>query len=122
MAQVDFSNANIEIVEGAQAPMQYIYFALLHYNYAGASGNTMDLSDITTPTTRVGHATLSIIKDTPSKLSIAYSGTFLASGNGFLIAARVNSSSYVRIWKVTNISFETNDTFSFAIDVDVTGS
>jgi len=60
------------------------------------------------------NATYQIITNTPTKLSVLYTGRFIADGSEFYIYY----SGYNYKWKVLT-SFALRDTYSFVIDVEV---
>lgn len=104
MAVVDFSNAVLD-VSGYETPLTHSDYMDLRHNFWHGS------SEISVPTIRV-------ITDTPTKVSILYTGTFNASGTEFTI----NYSSTRAAFRVSNISFSAGDTYSFVIDIEVSGN
>lgn len=110
MAQVDFSNAVLDVFSGN--PMTFGNYMQLYY----VSSNSLDDPNgnpISTPV-------VSKILDTPTKVSILYAGSIVTSnvsGTEFLL--RIGNT---RVWKVSNISFATGDTYSFVIDIEVSGN
>lgn len=107
MAQVDFSNAVLDVY-GTQKPMEVGAYMSFYrtgtlYNLAG---------------TAVSSGSQSKITDTPSKVSILFSGSFTASGTEFYIVYYADKP----YWKVSNISFSSGDTYSFIIDIETSGN
>lgn len=103
MAQVDFSNALLEPRSG-QKPITESYN--LYLNNTSYLFDSNGANVVTSPSK-------STLVSTPSKVTILYSGTFSASGTEFYMC---NSSD--KQWKVSNISFNPGDTYSFAIDIE----
>lgn len=113
MAQVDFSNAVLDVI-GNNKPMADTYY---NYMNLGNSGIFFD----TTETNRVNtNNSVSQIVNTPTKTSFLYTGEFTASGTSFHM--QYQYYSYYYMWKVSNISFNSGDTYSFIIDVEVSGN
>ena len=108
MADVDFSNAVLDVnTSSGYNPMpQLDYLKLATSSLANASGSI------------ISSGTHSIITNTPSKVSILYSGVLGESGTEFYLYFSGN----VKIWKVSNISFSNGDTYSFIIDIEVEGN
>ena len=104
MAQVDFSNAVIEPVTS---------------RFWGYAPN-MTLASYTplydaTSSAITSNETRSISYNSPSTKKYIYSGTFTASGTEFYISGK-------DFWRVSNISFSAGDTYSFEVEITVTGS
>ena len=124
MAQVDFSNANIEII-GSRKPLQKRYLGLTNYNSQTQITYFMTTAE---PWVALGTPTITILTQTPTKYSILYTGTFSSSTPsglsefGIYIRQQSGSPTYDFFWKVSNITFSAGDTYSFVIDVDVIGS
>lgn len=110
MAVVDFSNAVLDVHPNANSnPMSQqdylgIYYEATFYN------NSND--PITTSTSQ------SIVLNTPSKVSLLFTGKFTANGTEFFINNRMGSKP----WRVNNISFSNGDTYAFIIDIEVSGN
>ena len=106
MAVVDFSNAVLDVNTG-QLPMTY--------------GNYLDLNNDKFYNSSYGiintNRAVSKILNTPTKVSILYTGTFVASGTEFSIASTSNMTFYV-----SNISYSSGDTYAFVIDIEVSGN
>lgn len=110
MAEVDFSHAVLDVNAGAYPLTQSSYFLL---NYSGELYSAWPRM--------IANGSRSIITDTPTKVSILFSGTFNSdAGTGsteFYIG--YNSILY---WRVSNISFSASDTYSFIIDIETSGN
>lgn len=103
MAQVDFSNAVLDANSGK--PMKsgnYLLLASTSYLYNSA-GNI-----VSTPT-------VSVITNTPAKVSILFTGTFNQSGTEVFLGN-------MTLWRASNISFSNGDTYSFIIDIETSGN
>lgn len=111
MAQVDFSNAVLDVNTGYKPLPVNEYIALGDLGYPPL----MNIGG-TSITTNSGK---SIITNTPSKVSILYTGTFTSAGTEFYIVKDDTANLY---WKVSNISFNSGDTYSFVIDIEVSGN
>lgn len=123
MAQVDFSNAKIEIIN-SRKPLRREYLGLTNYNSQTQIIYFMTLSE---PYQYLSsNCSISVLSNTPSKYSLRFSGTFSANaGTGsteFGIYVSYSYSNYDFYWKVSNIVFDAGDTFDFVVDVDITGS
>ena len=103
MAQVDFSNAIID-VNGNNTPL------------AAQSDRTLELaadwylSDSSGTQINTG-ATMSVVVSDKNKKAMVYSGTFTASGTEFYTT--------FTMWKISNVSFQSGDTYSFMIEVEI---
>lgn len=100
MAQVDFSNAVLD-VSGNNKPM--------------ASSSYLNITGTSTMTnasgTRItGWEANRILSNTASKVSILKTGTFNASGTECFISG---------MWRISNISFSAYDTYAFVIDIEI---
>ena len=124
MAQVDFSNANIQII-GSRKPLRQPFLGLTNYDSATSITYFMTTAE---PWVDLGTPTITILTDTPTKYSIQYTGTFSSSTPsglsefGIYIRQQSYSPAYDFYWKVSNITFSAGDTYSFVVDVDVIGS
>ena len=106
MADVDFSHAVLD-VNGSNKPMSTgDYLQLYNGQYFHVGGGVV---------VNYYNSSMSIITNTPTKVSILYAGSFDISGTGFTIG----NSDY---WKVSNISYSEGDTYSFIIDIETSGS
>lgn len=103
MAQVDFTNAVLDNYNGSKPLTRGDYLNLDSDMYFYDQGGSI-----------IATYTRTIILNTPAKVSILFSGTFSGSGTSFH-----NNNS---IWGVSNISFSNGDTFSFVIDIEVSGN
>ena len=113
MAQVDFSNAVLDIrtdisIEYPMAHADYLILASSPQIYNSASNRINN------------NYSSSIILNTPSKVSILFSGAFTASGTEFYLGG--SNFPMWRPWKVSNISFSSGDTYAFVIDIEVSGN
>ena len=109
MAQVDFSNASLQPAPN-KYPLRYSYNMLLN------SGNTCVFKNSQNSVINSDYR----VTETSSSLThktLVYTGKFIASGTEFYIGELYGSAIYA--WKVSNISFQNGDTYSFAIDIDV---
>lgn len=104
MADVDFSNAVLDVVsENMLTYGNYLGFDVNSY-LMDSSGNYI-----------TNGASRTIISNTPSKVSILFTGAFGASGNTFYMRGTSQ-------WKVSNISFSNGDTYAFVIDIETSGN
>jgi len=109
MAQVDFSNAVLE-------PSNYDDPNTRPFHY----GDNIGLNQSAfLYTSEDGSITTGQVKNklvgTNTKAVIHYAGTFTKSGNYFYL-----ESHYV--WKVSNITYNEGDTYSFVVEVEVEGN
>lgn len=111
MADVDFSHAVLDVSPDnpANPPMSYNFYMRIGYEAVLYD----DTAAITT-----SHS-VSNLTNTPTKVSILFTGVFTSSGTAFYIGADTN---YRRVWKVSNISFSSGDTYSFIIDIETSGN
>ena len=103
MAQLDLSHAHIIPVYANPGKFSYLGLndtASTHLR--NASGT--ELSD----------GSKNLINTAKDTFKIQYSGTFKASGTEFYIAF----SNY-NVWKVTNVSFSSGDTYSFIVKANI---
>lgn len=122
MAQVDFSNAHLDVFEGNEYvntynPMNHDLYMRLRSSAAeyfyDLQGNSIS---------RI-NPTVSIIYESPTKVSILYVGEFTASGTSFLIGLYSQSGNRKFAgWKVTNVSFNSGDSYSCVIDIETSGN
>lgn len=116
MAQIDFSNAHIECLNSDVfiiMPTNSVMFPCLGLLYPLTNE---DGSQTYSPA--INNANIYNLNADEGTCSIIRTGTFTQSGNEMYI--RKNASPFVLLWKITNIEFETGDTFSFQIDVKLT--
>jgi len=104
MAQVDFSNAVLDVYNNMV--MTYDQYLQFDKNATLYSVNNVQITSGQTKT---------IITNTPSKVSILFTGAFTASGTEFYFTPS-------KFWRVSNISFSANDTYSFVIDIETSGN
>lgn len=113
MAQVDFSNAVLDVWDNRPTQpskpfteQNYMNFdaSFSLYNYENGSYSVINTN-----------GTKTILSNTPSKVSFLYTGEFSVGGTYFLMTNNA-------IWKVSNISFSAGDTYAFVIDIEVSGN
>lgn len=114
MAEVDFSHARIEPLTAMGSfpnivnPVSlYGYLSLTYGSYLyDANENT------------VASMTHTVLINTSNQLVVLFQGTFSTSGTEFYIIG----TSYPRAcgWKVSNISFNSGDTYVFQINATLT--
>lgn len=109
MAQVDFSNAVLDVYNGRKPMTSASYLSL--------GGNANPFINENGVSVTSGSISPQIISNTPTKASILFVGSFTASGDRFLLGY---SGGYM--WRVSNISFSNGDTFSFIIDIETSGN
>lgn len=108
MADVDFSHAVLDVYAGN--PMNSGSY--LNFASSQSSGTFVDINgNVVNP----NDSYYSIITNTPTKVSILFTGTFTASGTEFY-------TYFSTKWKVSNISFSSGDTYSFIIDIETEGN
>ena len=117
MAQVDFSNAVLDVYEGSSSILPATPMA--QNNYLKLLGGINSISGSSAVTTG---DSVSVITNTPSKVSILHTGTFAESGTAFLIGQYWDNSNWRAPWKVSNISFSAGDSYSFIIDIETSGN
>lgn len=106
MAEVDFSHARITPA-GAVNPAAYSYVNLTNLSgFRDASDNS------------VASVTITTLVNQQKRFVKMFSGTFTASGTEFYIW-QYSSPYGVGKWKVSNISFNSGDTFIFQIQADL---
>ena len=103
MAQVDFTNATI--APYSSNPMGTYTSGLNSANAFYNSGSTAITSSLTTST----------VKSESGEAIYQYTGTFSATGTEFYFGY---NNSYL-CWKVSNISFNSGDTFTFKIKANI---
>lgn len=111
MAQVDFSNAVIEICTGVSRSLPVIRMANIGtYSYDRRlwDSNLNRISSNESITTPV---------ENRYQKSLLYSGTFTTSGTEFYL---FDTDSRNYSWKVSNISFNAGDTYYFQVDAVIT--
>ena len=112
MARVDFSNAVIEFVGSGQVfSVNAPYFGLLDFNGTSfrplynSEGNTISTGNPSTATYN------------QKGFTVTRTGTFTTAGTEFYIRANIGAST--PIVRISNIVFNTGDTYSFDIKIDV---
>ena len=103
MAQVDFSNAVLDVYNGT--PFSQALFNLDNANFVNSSQQPI-----------VTNYSRTLITNTPTKVSILYTGEFTASGTEMYTYYAAPK------WKISNISFSSGDVYSFIIDIEVSGN
>ena len=108
MAMVDFSNAVLDV--NREKPLNYQYLSTDEYNHylMDANGNIINSNRST-----------QVLTNTPTTLSRLYTGSFTASGTEFYLGTYFTTGS---AWKVSNVSFSSGDSYSFVIDIEVSGN
>ena len=109
MAQVDFSNAVLDVVSGYTPLSLPEYLRLNVSEFHDSSHNALNYQSWNPNV---------ILQNTPTKVSILYSGTFNVGGTEFYIAYTGTEEA----WCVSNISFSAGDVYSFVIDIEVSGN
>lgn len=115
MAVIDFSNAVIEKVgllyTGSSSTSAYANgLGLLQptfYTVMEGSSSEVQINENTT---------YQVLENTPTKIKVMYMGQIKAgiSGNYFTIYSNSNKT-----WRISNISYNEGDTYSFTIEVDL---
>lgn len=122
MAEVDFSNAVLDVFEGNEYVSAYNPMSTSDYMQLKNSSveyfYNLQGNGISVP-----NPVVSILSNTPTKVSISYVGTFNSSGTEFLIGLYSVTGGYKYAgWKVSNVSFSSGDTYSCIIDIEVSGN
>lgn len=115
MAFVDFSNATIECISGTGNYSAY------KADYLGLYTNYFRNSDNISSGVSIANITRSLIERPNGGFMVVYSGSIKSnySGTDLIIFDQVGTSPYYNYWKISNISYNGGDTFSFAINVDL---
>ena len=112
MAQIDMSNAVLTPMysgtNGTSIPLLFGFVSLMADYYI------LDSSD-----QRIGTVTYTTSTEEYSFENI-YNGTFTASGTEFWLAYIYNNSITYRFWRISNISFQSGDTFEMNIKYNLT--
>lgn len=106
MAEVDFSHARIT-PSGNINPSGSSYLGMT---------SSMLFSD-SSLSTLISSGSRSQLVNTQKQFVYQYQGTFTANGTEFYVGNIVNNVSHV--WKVSNISFQSGDTYVFKIRADL---
>lgn len=107
MANVDFTNARLELVADNDNTTP-VYESHSNLNVSSLINNA-GASIVTNQNMRT-------LVSEQKKLVLIYTGQFTASGNEFYI----KRTNYRGRWRVSNISFQTDDTYTFQIPVTLT--
>lgn len=111
MAQVDFSNAVL-------SPLQIGSYVPLDNSYIGLwLSNSIVICD--SNKTQIASASISKAIDVAKNFLVIFSGTFTASGTELYLKYGTGSGDNMW-WKITNISFNSGDTFIFQINATLT--
>jgi len=114
MAQVDFSNAVLDVnPDMSSSSSSYPLTMTSYLNF----DNTSTLFD-SSGNPISSNQSKTIITNTPTKVSILYAGTFTVNGGTKFYMGY----STRRPWMVSNISFNSGDTYSFVVDIEVSGN
>ena len=106
MALIDFSNAVLHL------PTSTSFYVLTEAD-AGLNGYYLYNSGGTKISTNEGCLK---IKDEQYLSVLSYAGNFTASGTEFYLGSRSNISEK---WKITGISFQSGDSYSFQIPINL---
>lgn len=106
MAQVDFSNATIEYITTAPNEWDLAYLMLKSSALWNSSGGLINQNAAVNKTSETG-----------SKVSFVYTGAFISAGTEFYFRSYFGTRDMA--WKVSNISFDSGDTYSFQIDLEL---
>lgn len=107
MAVIDFSNAVVERIG-----IWNLNNAYLTYLGLGASS----FYSLDSVLINEG-STFTVLDNTANKLKVLYSGRIksdVSSGNAFTLFSGLNKT-----WKISNISYNPGDTYSFTIEIDL---
>lgn len=119
MAEVDFSNARIE-------PYAYTPIGSTHYNPVNptyrenVSLNQSTLYSRDFGTIIAPGAKVTQLVNLQKQLIYLYQGTFTQSGTEFYILNYSGSGYMSTCWRVSNISFNSGDTYTFTINATLT--
>lgn len=111
MAQVDFSNAVLEPYTDVK-PLTAQYDLGIEINNISNANSGIIASNLTT----------TVLENTLSKRSVLFTGTFTDSGTECYLYYYFSIAVHNIYWKISNISFSSGDTFSFVIDIEVSGN
>lgn len=106
MAQIDFSNATIEYITTAPNEWNQAYLMLNSSALWNSSNSLINQNAAVNKTSETG-----------SKVSFVYTGTFTSAGTEFYFRSYFEPRDMV--WKVSNISFDSGDTYGFQIDLEL---
>ena len=105
MARIDMSNAHIEVWVN---PLMTVNLSL---------DQNGDFRSLDSTPVQVSSGSVAELTKTKDKLLLRYYGTFTASGTGFGI---YSTTAYNNHWKITNVSFQSGDTYDFTIGANLT--
>jgi len=109
MALVDFTNARIEPNSSSPLnPMEYIRL--------GINAVTENIVPRNSSGSAIGTGSSGSLSADSWYEKMYFQGTFTASGNEFYLGTSAASNV---LWKVSNISFSSGDTYSFYIDMEI---
>lgn len=109
MAQVDFSNAVLSVDTSVASRANPVSQTEININATGS------LSDVNNNSITTNFSATRVVNE-QYQLAYVYTGQFTASGTEFYLWKNRTSSAR---WKVSNISFNAGDTFSFKIRADL---
>ena len=104
MAQVDFSNASLSLV-GSAPPFSTSYVNLNTATLRDVNGNAITTNN-----------SITFLENEQDSLLASYTGVFIASGTEFYIYTANN----IGLWKISNISFQNGDAYTFQMPVTLT--
>ena len=107
MAFVDFTNAVLHLPTDTSYNVTTIGYASL-YNGQLFNASRVSIAD---------NYSCSLLEDSSNKLLLVYTGTFNTSGTEFYLGGR---SAIIQKYKMTGISFQAGDTYSFQIPITLT--
>ena len=107
MAFVDFSNAQLHLPSDSTFNITTEAYASLYNSYLFNSSSQ----------TIVNNNYCNLLKNEQKKLVFVYTGTFTESGTEFYFGHR---SALYQKYKITGVSFQAGDTYSFQIPVTLT--
>ena len=107
MAEVDFTNAVIEVNSSDSVPPFAKAFLNLDGGYLYSSSGNI-----------VGSGTVQTVKNEKEELVFQYQGSFTANGTEFYMVG----SEWNGRWRVHGITFNNGDTYDFRVRADLIGS
>lgn len=117
MAQVDFSNAVLDVNPNNAEAMPMTAAEYLYINHLPRLYNGNDA-----PQRISTNEVKTILSNTPAKVSILFTGSFTANGTEFYIGRNEYYTYVLPLWRVSNISFSSGDSYAFVIDIEVSGN
>lgn len=109
----DFSNAKIEVVSGRK-PMEGAYYMATNYSAVLYNSSRQSL---------VSEYNKQIVLDTPTKVSILFTGKFALNARGTEVYLMNGSGNLA--WRIYDVNFESindPDPYSFYIDIELSGN